>query len=118
MKLALLLVVAVVALGPARLARPEARHVTPRGRALMRRIRRERRVHVLPHQGVIVGLALRRHATHLAQREVRIGTRTFRPRETSTGVRELVAVTDPDVVPGFVHLELTHPGGVVIVVAR
>ena len=84
----------------------------------MRGIRRERRVDVLPHQAVIVGLALRRHATNFAQREVRIGTRTFGPRETSTGVRELVAVTDPDVVPGFVHLELAHPGVVGVVVAR
>ena len=78
--------------------------------------RRERGVHALPNlaHGVLVALASRRHASNLAQREVRI--RALALSDASTGVRERAAVSHADVVTVVVHLELDVV--VVVVVAR
>mmetsp|Transcript_13531 Transcript_13531/g.54695 ORF Transcript_13531/g.54695 Transcript_13531/m.54695 type:complete len:226 (-) Transcript_13531:688-1365(-) len=117
------IVVRVAGAGPARLASPsQARHVSPRGRALLlpllvmhtRRVHsRERGVRALTNRAVLVGLAPRRHASNLAQREVRI--RALALSDASTGVRERAAVSDADVVAVVVHLELDVV--VVVVVA-
>ena len=78
--------------------------------------RRERGVRALPNlaHGVLVALASRRHASNLAQREVRI--RALALSDASTGVRERAAVSHADVVTVVVHLELDVV--VVVVVAR
>ena len=64
-------------------------------------------------RAVLVALAPRRHASNLAQREVRI--RALALSDASTGVRERAAVSHADVVTVVVHLELDVV--VVVVVA-